>query len=470
MGKVLIQGGGGAGESSADLTAIHSMVLNGYTYVGQDTDDESGTGTMPFNESVTRELSAGNASTAPDSYIIPIGYHDGTGVVKARSLSAQTSATAAASEIWSGKTAWVNGVKLTGSLAVSPATNFRVSQYANKTVTATWERPESGSNWSGIIVRYRTDRFPSSISDGTELYKGTSNNVTKDVNITYSKGQATIYIRAWSYLTTSKGTLYSTAMDAKVVMSEVKGSKSFSSGATWVVPSLVYSVEVFCVGGGGGAGGYSNVHVDDYGCGGAGGGYTTRKTISVTPGESLAIIIGAGGAGGGKAGNTEEVSRESGGDGGTSGVMRGNTWLASANGGKGSVVDRSAGANGGSGGGAARVRWSSLVGGSYGGTGGSNGSDGQSGSTQANYGGTGQGTTTKDWDGTVYAGGGGGYGSLQAGAGGEGGGAAASLRGGVRSNGTNGTGGGGGAGGCSSSSSYPGGNGGSGIVLVRWGY
>lgn len=48
MGKVFMTGGGGGtGPSSSDLTATAAHVLSGYTYVGADTNDARGTGTMP---------------------------------------------------------------------------------------------------------------------------------------------------------------------------------------------------------------------------------------------------------------------------------------------------------------------------------------------------------------------------------------------------------------------------------------
>lgn len=57
------------------------------------------------------------ALNAGGSYAIPAGYHNGSGRVTANSLASQTSANAAAGHILSGKTAWVNGSKLTGNIA-----------------------------------------------------------------------------------------------------------------------------------------------------------------------------------------------------------------------------------------------------------------------------------------------------------------------------------------------------------------
>ena len=54
MGKVLITGGGGAGGMSDDMTAANGvtadLVPKGQTYIGADTDDEIGTGTMDLSE------------------------------------------------------------------------------------------------------------------------------------------------------------------------------------------------------------------------------------------------------------------------------------------------------------------------------------------------------------------------------------------------------------------------------------
>lgn len=68
------------------------------------------TGSMPNNGAKTAALDCG------ESYNIPSGYHNGAGRVSANSLASQTGATAAASDILSGKTAYVNGSKITGNI------------------------------------------------------------------------------------------------------------------------------------------------------------------------------------------------------------------------------------------------------------------------------------------------------------------------------------------------------------------
>lgn len=140
MGKVSIAVSGGSGSGSDECTATRAEVLKGYKTITSDSDDEvvegtlelSGdaadsqvldkktyynkdvkvkrTGTMPNCGAVSAALNAGGY------YIIPAGYHSGSGKVTANSLASQTAATASAGHILSGQTAWVNGSKVTGSM------------------------------------------------------------------------------------------------------------------------------------------------------------------------------------------------------------------------------------------------------------------------------------------------------------------------------------------------------------------
>ena len=97
-----------------DAQAAH--VLRGATFTSGNAGRLS-TGTMPSNGSVSKSLNCG------ESFTIPAGHHDGTGKVTANSLSSQTSATAVAENIESGKTAWINGSKVTGSLILDYSMN-----------------------------------------------------------------------------------------------------------------------------------------------------------------------------------------------------------------------------------------------------------------------------------------------------------------------------------------------------------
>ena len=69
------------------------------------------------------------------------------------------------------------------------------------------------------------------------------------------------------------------------------GSDSYTTAGTftWVAPAGVVSVSVVAVGAGSGGGSSS---------GGEGGGLGYTNNISVTPGSSYVVVVGAGGAGG----------------------------------------------------------------------------------------------------------------------------------------------------------------------------
>lgn len=106
----------GGGSAKFEGTATASQVLSGATFYSND--KEIKTGTMTNRGTVTQALNAGG------SYTIPKGYHSGSGKVTANSLASQTSANATASQILSGKTAWVNGSKITGNIATISSASY----------------------------------------------------------------------------------------------------------------------------------------------------------------------------------------------------------------------------------------------------------------------------------------------------------------------------------------------------------
>ena len=95
--------------------AAASQVLAGITFTSEN--GAKSAGTMPNQGAKTAALNAGG------SYTIPAGYHNGSGKVTANSLASQTDANAADGEILTGKTAWVKGVKRTGTMPNRGAPN-----------------------------------------------------------------------------------------------------------------------------------------------------------------------------------------------------------------------------------------------------------------------------------------------------------------------------------------------------------
>ena len=201
-------------------------------------------------------------------------------------------------------------------------------------------------------------------------------------------------------------------------------------------------VDVFLVGGGGGGASITNATA---GAGGGGGGYTgTWMSVTLNANQAYSVVIGAGGTSASNGGSTSGFGY-------------------SVNGGSSGTGTVYGGAGGSGGGGGANSSYA-------GGAGGTNGSNG----TNANnyYGGTGQGTTTKEFgetSGTLYSGGGGGGANLTvgSGAGGAGGGANGGAANAAGSSASANTGGGGGGSGRYMSGTMLGGSGGSGICIIR---
>ena len=113
---IVNEGGGGKKLPTLTNPGTAANLLSGKQLINQN--GEIVTGSMTDRGAVTQALNAGG------SYAIPAGYHNGAGKVTANSLSSQTSGTATAADIRSGKTAWVNGTRLTGSGQIAQKTSF----------------------------------------------------------------------------------------------------------------------------------------------------------------------------------------------------------------------------------------------------------------------------------------------------------------------------------------------------------
>jgi hypothetical protein len=85
--------------------------------------------------------------------------------------------------------------------------------------------------------------------------------------------------------------------------------EEFTSTGTFATPSNVSSVELLMYGGGGGAGGINTENANKTGGGGGGGG-VFMDTITVVPGTSYTVTVGAGGAGGTTGGTTGSLGTD----------------------------------------------------------------------------------------------------------------------------------------------------------------
>jgi len=165
------------------------------------------------------------------------------------------------------------------------------------------------------------------------------------------------------------------------------GQQAFTTAGTftWVVPNGVTSCSVVCVGAGGGGGAVNQES-------GGGGALAYVNNIALTSGESMTVVVGAGGARGEGVGSPANL----GASGGLSSFARSATILVQANGGKGALSG-------------------SVAGGTVGtGTGGSGGAGGHGGGGAGGYSGSGgAGATGSGSNGSAGSGGGAGGGASE---------------------------------------------------------
>lgn len=134
--KVIIGADGEPITGILELTgnATDSQVLSGNTYYNTDAKSKR-TGSMANQGAKTASLNCGG------SYTIPAGFHNGAGKVTANSLASQTVADSSAGHILKGKTAWVSGKKITGTiesqgaLTINPGTTAKTGSVSGKYMT-----------------------------------------------------------------------------------------------------------------------------------------------------------------------------------------------------------------------------------------------------------------------------------------------------------------------------------------------
>ena len=457
MARAIFQNiGGGGGGSSEDCTATKDKVLEGYTAITSDSNDEPVAGTMKNRNIVDSSVGGMNASypniavhigslpqlshttNGQDLFCMqpPSGYWSGSYVGVSQSEAANSldltankimagyrvlgvngtatsDATATSKYIYNGKTAYVNGTRQIGTMTVNSILSFSCAAYSTTQIMVKWQNPSKGP-FSGVVICAKTGGYPTTPDDNRK-YTGYGDNTNANgwssTIISGLTSGTTYYIRIWSYCTCSAGDMFSDYKQATCTPT-AHGRKTFTSSGTWTVPAGIKSINVHCTGGGAsGASGYNPTNTNpNQGGDGGGGGYTSyKKNISVSQGQQLSIVVGNGGVA-----STNYYMPVAG---GTSSVSLNNNILVSANGGntkvpgspESSVTGEYTTGCGGSGGGRGALPKTSYPQAYAGGSNGSNG--GWNSGTRYTY--LGQGTSTREFgetNGTLYSGGGGGGG------------------------------------------------------------
>lgn len=199
------------GSFTSDATALASHIYSGKTaYVN----GNKITGTITDRGNVSVTLNAGS------SYTIPYGLHHGEGTVTAKSLADQTSADAVASDISSGKTAWVNGSKITGTLETD------IISQVKKTYTVDDNNP--------IVTQLLGDMFPNLKLDyiGTN-YPGRYHIISCFTYVTNSTGSRS-GIDIWALIRLSGADFLMTTRTIKNVGTSYPWNELDNLDAAWI--------------------------------------------------------------------------------------------------------------------------------------------------------------------------------------------------------------------------------------------
>ena len=215
MADCIIKSGGGSTPDG--LTAVASLVYPGKTYVGSDTDGDVGTGTMATKAAATYYATTATQTVpAKDTYMdgeqvlapvtqtglsagnvkagVNVEVKAGSDVIHSASGAFTSDLTAVATQIYSGKVAYVNGSRIEGKMPLKAASTHYATSVSQTAVPAntylTGNQTLAAISNTGLVA--------SNIKSGVEVkISNGSANIWTPVTGTFSRGcdavEANIY-------------------------------------------------------------------------------------------------------------------------------------------------------------------------------------------------------------------------------------------------------------------------------------
>ncbi len=203
-GKVIVDRDGNplAGTLTLSGDAGDSMVLAGKTYYNTDPKQRR-TGTMVNQGTKTAALNCGGA------YTIPAGYHNGQGKVTANSLASQTGvqsgkSAAGAGQVLAGYEAWVNGGRVTGTMANQGAKTAALNCGGSYTIPAGYHNGQGRVTANSLASQTDSNAAAGDIrKNKTAWVKGSkvTGNMAERAATTITPGTANQTIAANQFLT-----------------------------------------------------------------------------------------------------------------------------------------------------------------------------------------------------------------------------------------------------------------------------
>lgn len=196
----------------------------------------------------------------------------------------------------------------TGRMTVNSLLSFSVAAYSGRRVLAKWQNPKAatGRPYSGVYIRYSTSGYPGK-TGGTQIYKGAGSNTSSggqsQAYLDLPALSTKYYLSIYPYVTCSVNGVVS-ELTGTVINATVTTSAPLrvviKSDQTYTIPAGYKKMDICTVGGGeaGFAGdGYKGAEQgwSEGGPGGDGGEVVNVLDISISEGQQIAAIIGAGG-------------------------------------------------------------------------------------------------------------------------------------------------------------------------------